>query len=496
MNPRRTRGTTLLELVIVVGISTLLVSGAALHFRTIRQVSDLTQRRREARQNALVALTRIARHIRSGVSVDEIKGYDPVNHDYLYVSDPNTLYTFYKNKNSPDLLYGINTPTAVLAKNVTVEFRGYNASGLVDPSRPADMYAVQVTASAAIAGTTEKVSVSTLVRLRNKRPADEVGQTVSYATDYVTAEKGGLLNYANAFGPPDEQFASPTKDGAGTLFGFARGDNRGAIKRIYAGIRIRYRAGRMKVRVFYDGTKIFENTEYGHNIPLDQYLNTWGWLWIEITSLRGSWIDTDIPRLKIYAKNEDGNLDLDFDSFAIKALFDSPLSALYWADREGGNNYPKEWTFVDSAFGAPNNVYATGYWPGEDRHSFRMTVPANTDTIMAVHAAIEGYIVPPYKDDKIEFRTALPTDGEATGTHRDATKDNGLTTIVGALNEGIITVDMSADREWTWADLSNYELRVKLKKGGEPTTFMADSVGWKVFYVPPPARGIRLWSEQ
>lgn len=493
MNKLRTRGATLLEMLIVSSISAIIVGGAVAQFRTIREVSDLTQSRHEALQKARVTLDRIAKTIRAAEEVVEILD-DTVADDKLVVSDVDDInYVFYKQDTSSDIEYGIDTPTDILATDTSVTFQGYDAAGQVPRDEPERMSAVHVTVTSTIPGTEDTLTVSTRVHLRNKASWSVI-QTQSYAPVHEVVRDGGFVDFDLGYGEPDGQFAYLNNNAKGKYSGFATGGNTGTVARMVAGMYIRYRSGEMNVTVYHGGNTVYD--QEWKDERLDSVLNTWGWLWIDVTDAQPSWSDADIDQMEIQIEDSK-NLDCDFDSFAVLALFDEAITTYFWADRQGDGRYPSDWQNADLALGATDGTYAVGQWTTQQKQSYRVTVPADDHRIIGAHVVFQGYVVPTYEDDEIEVRCALPQSAQNEGVKVLVTEAT-LTDYEGAANEGMFFADMSAAYAWTWDMLNDYEIRLRLKTlaGGSHTTFMADAVGWKIIHVQPPSKFITGWGEQ
>jgi hypothetical protein len=184
-----------------------------------------------------------------------------------------------------------------------------------------------------------------------------------------------------------------------------------------------------------------------------------------------------------------------FDSFAIRAFFDEPLNALLWADRQGSGAYPNQWLFGDLALRAPDDACAIAFAFLEPRQSYRVAIPERSDVLLGVQVALNGYVGSDYRDDRLEIRTALPSEGTSAGVNH-VLDTNTLIHFKGVSKKGTMLADVAGDRVWTWDSLSDYEIRLRLRKGSRPRSLMADAVGWRVYYVPAQSIGIQGWGEQ
>jgi len=489
---RRRQGTSLVEMLFVLAASAIVVAGAATQLRALRLVADEVSRRRGAAETARGALDHIARRVRSATQVVAIRGPSH-SHDGLELKHGDgTVYVYLKLNDQPHLKCGIDEATHLLAPNSSVSFQGYDADGPVDDSDPEKIRCVAISISTHIAGTAEAVTLATRVCIRNTAPKAQVRQTLSYASRYTETEGDGFYYYPRAFGEPDDSYATPSGGGGGSFYGFDRGDYTGRICLLQAGMRVRYTEGEMKVTIRHDGTKEFERV-YGED-ELGAFGSTWGWLWIDITDTRSSWNEGDIERLSIEVEDR-RNLDMCFDSFAIRAFFDEPLTTVFWAARQGSGAYPNQWVFADLALRAPDDACAIALAYFEPTQSYRMAIPERSDELLGVQVALDGYVDDRYRDDRLEIRTALPDEGTGAGVTHVLDK-NTLVHFKGSRKKGTMLADVGGDRVWTWDSLNDYEIRLRLRKGRRPRTLMADAVGWQVYYVPARSISLQGWGEQ
>jgi len=493
-NTRGTRGASFLEILLVVSLSAMLVVGAASYFRTLRQVSDLAHKRREALQNARVVLERIVRRIRPAKQIVAItpeaepagsitiRDFDEVN--YVFALQGTEVY------------YGIDAATDLLATAVqSLRFQGYSSEGPRPPEEPAGIEAVQISISTAIPGTLKTIDLTTRVRLRRDVDFNQVRSTTSYASAYEKTLGGGLSNPSCAFGAPDDNYALCREDDGGRYYGFDTGQHTGEVQSIYAGLRVNRIGGLLQVIVRHDTTILFDRSYTEEE--LDPVSRTWGWWWIDLSGLQAGWTDQDIDNLSIEVRDPGtSGTKVRFDSFAILAAFDAVQTSLFWADREGGGACPNEWTNASNALGEPDDLHATGQWNTEDWQSFAFPVPDSNDLIVTIHLLLECYLSSSVALDELEIRTAPPADNPLLGPEHVLIDE--LNAYVGPANEGTLEVDLTNDRPWVWDDLETHEVRFHLDRNGDPDTFRTlhvDAVGWRVVHRAPPERGIRIWSE-
>lgn len=493
MRTRHTRGATLIEMVMTISISAIIAGALAVHLRTLRQTSDLSNARNEAHQSARVAMERITRQLRAARSVTAVTAYDDDAGSITVTDFDGVEYVFARDPATDHVLYGIDAATHVLATGVqTLRFQGYDAQGEVDPTNPSAIEAVQIVLVAAIGEAGDTETLSTRVRIRYQ--AGGLRSTQSYASAYTPTDDDGISYYWRAYGEPDQQYARfPEEDGGGKFYGFEEGSQTGSIQHIAAAIRMKYREGRLRVIVRHETTELFDqNYTYGE---LEHVKNEWVWWQIDLTDTRASWAPTDLPKLSIEVRQDDEDDQTYFDAFSIIALFDPPQTSFLWADREGGNKYPKHWDNPSNAFGSPNDTFATAYWQNEDKHSFRVTAASSSGMILSVHACINGYLVSSISNDDLELRTALPSQNQNSGVEHKVDSST-LAAFVGPGNKGNILVEVTNDRVWTWDDLDGYEIRIKLDKhGGADTTLKADAVGWRVVYIDQDGIQLTDWAE-
>jgi len=497
MTNHGTLGTSLLELLVALSITTVLVSGAALHFRTLRQAGDLAHARREAAQNARVALTRIARQLRAASAIADISNPDNKQGFITSTDADGNDHVFSRQPGADELRYGIDAADDLLATGIkSLYFQGYDAQGEVPQDEPERIEAVQVTLTASIPDSADTITLGTRVRLRRHAAAGKPRSHTSYASVYEQLDEYGLVNYDLAFGEPDGLFAYLDDEGSARYSGFSEGPYAATIHSIQAGVRLGCRRGDLKVQIKLAGKKKY-SVEYKSD-DLTPFLGRWDWLWIDITEEENSWDETDIPDLSIEVKEGRADCVAGFDSFAVRALFDEPETTLVWADRQGDGQCPNEWQDADNAIGAPDDVYAAASWADQHKQSYRATATSTGDEILAVHVALSGYLVAPYNNkDKIALRIALPDESTSAGITYVAEKET-LRDYVGQENKGIFFINVTGSRPWTWDALSDCEIRlglVKDRRSRGPTMFMADAIGWRVTHAPESGKGISQWSE-
>jgi len=493
-HPRRPRGVTLIEVLIVAGVSAILVGGAAAHFRSIRQVAELTNQRREAVQNARVVLDRLARQIRTGKLVEAISPPNQANGSITIVDFDDRRHVFALDRG--EARYGLDQPTSLLAAGIrSLKLQGYDPEGEVPHTEPSRIDAVQITLAATIPGTDDPLELATRARLRRLAADGEIRDTISYATDYKKTLGAGLDKPERALGEPDKSAARLRKDSGGRYEGFEKGDLTGTVHRIFAGFRMRQYGGRLQITVRREGAVVFD-----HDYLLRSLLHVWGqwvWWWVDVTEARPNWTDKDIEKMSIEVRGiEDPQTNTQFDSFAIRAVFDECHTTFFWANRQGTGPYPNQWQQADSALGIPDGRCATGEWATQDTQSFRASVPYSGDEVLGVQIALNGYLVDNLTDDTLEHRTALPSESPPDGILGELLPQD-LSPFVGPHRKETILIDVSNDRLWTWDILNTYEIRLRLRRDGAPdTTLKADAVGWRAVHATPGGRAITEWREQ
>jgi hypothetical protein len=477
----------------VVTSSATLVAAAALHFRGLRQVGDIAHARREAMQNARVALERMARQVRAAKAIAAVTAPSDTAGAITItdMSDANHVFEFQAGR----IEYGIDKAKDHLATGIAaLTFQGYNASGAVPEESPEAMEGVEISLSAAIAGTSDTFDLTTRAHLRRQAPVIAIRHTRSYAAAH-TRTLGAIRRPERALGKPTGSLATLGNGDGGRYDGFDRGTETGTVLSMLAGLRMRHSRDDLRVIIRHDTTVLFDTTYTAEDLdPIHWKLRWW---WIDLTALRPLWTDADIDRLSIELQDPGpGRTSMRLDSFCILALFD-PAEPTIWADAPGGGACPNEWADADNALGAPDDVYAVGGWDGEDYHSFPMPDPGFDGILVALELWIEAYLSSPVDRDDIHVRCAPRTAGKETGS-RIELDDEALNGFVGSANEGRIVVGLTHYRDWTRAELRDYEVRLKLDRDDDPLSsreFHVDAVGWRLVFIPT-VRGIGSWSEQ
>jgi len=487
MKPCRRRGVTLLEILVAVAISTILVAGAAAHFRTLRQANDTAHTRRETLQNARVAIDRMTRTLRGAKAIDSL--LPPGNPDgsitAVALDDVKHVFALHDGQ----LLYGVGSATDLLAAGIeSLQFQGYDAEGEVSRAEPENIEAVQITLSAAVGDTGDTLEFGTRVRLRNKSTG--AGYAFFYASIYRRA-RGGLSGYWNALGAPDGRYASG-RGGWGARFGgFDPGERIRPVRCVFVGFYLRHiRGGGFDLKVKrHRSTLVDEEYE-----DVFEGFDAWGWWWLDITDTRSSWSTRDIDNLSLEI-DDSGHGEFDFDSVAILACYEEPQIVSYWADREGGANYPREWLAVSNAFGTPDGSYATGQdSSSRDGQSFRIEAPDAGDEILAVQVCINGYTTGRARGP-IDIRCALPNQPSGAGTNHRL-PGSYLKGFDRRSRQGDMLCDVTQDRRWTWEALRDLEIRIHVDTG-RWKDLKADAVGWRLLLFPQGGgSGGGQWSEQ
>jgi len=485
------RGVTLIEVLLVVSISAILMAGAAMHFRSLRQASDVAQARREALQNARVALDRMARYIRAAKAIADISSRQDVAGSITITDfdDANHVFAL----QGSELHYGIDSADSLLASGVqALSFQGFDAAGEVPENEPERIEAVQVTLTVAIPGTSGTFDLATRTRLRRQVATGGCRMAMSYTTSYRRHD-AGLPDYSRVFGAPDGDYTDTGDEWGARFDDFEAPAYTGTVYRIQVGFYLRHISGEgVEVEIKRGGAKLLK-TKYT-NI-FEPYDDEWGWWWIDITDTRSSWTHSDVGRLEVKIKDErNGRFAL--DSVAVRTVFDEPDSTFFWADQEGGPGYDKEWLDADEAFGAPDASYATGKDDGDcDKQSYGISAEAGDDEILAVQACINGYVASK-AEDKVELRVA-PSDESSEAGIKHELKKGYLKGFVGQSNQGDMIVDVTGDYRLTWSDLNNLEIRIRVAtRRNKHLDIKADAVGWRVIHASQGGgKGVSGWSE-
>ncbi len=492
---RHNQGVSLVEVLLVVTVSALLMAGAAAYLRALRQASALLHARREALQNARVALGRMARQIRVATGVAAISDptdtagtitlidADGVNHVFALVG--------------AELRYGVDSADSPLATGIqSLTFQGYDDAGtVVNDTEPASIAAlgIALTATAEDAGAT--LDLTARARLRHDLvPAGNVRISTTYATAYESTGPKDVVDYWKAFGAPDGDKCHKHSDEAGKFSGFQPAAYTGTVHRMYVGSYVEQKSKDkpLTVTVRHDATTVFEHTFDYYEIQAVE--DQWVWQWFDITDGRASWSDADIGSLSIELSNVG---DVEAQCFAVRAVFNETEVATWWADREGSGSCPNEWTYGGRALGAPNSTHARGAFDqGDDYQSYRVTVPDSDATILTVEVCVHGGPSWWLTDGTLNVNVALPAADKNAG-RRHTLDDDALEPFAPYYNNGgDILTDVSADVDWTWSALSDYEIRLLTRVDHlyGSTRLYADAVGWRVRYADR-RRGIVRWSE-
>jgi type II secretory pathway pseudopilin PulG len=501
MKARPARGMSLVETLMVVAISAIVVGGAATYFRTIQQVYAQAEQRREALQLARGILDHIVRHIRAASLVTDISKFTDNDSKLEYRDASGVKCTYQLSLSEGKFTYAVEGLLSfTLIKDNTrlknVDFKAYDLDGNVTTVTD-DVAAVESFVTVAIPNTAQTLNASTLVWLRNASLSkNQVRQAQCYASTYATIAGSGLTNSSAGLGAPDDTFATISQasgTNTGSYSGYSQSRYTGTIYSIAAGIRLRYRSGSVRVYIYRNTSSLLSVTYTAED--LESFVDSAGWMWVDVTPKRASWSDTDIPLLKVYVSDGGTAADFDCDSIAIRAFFDAPATDTYWADRQGDGVVPNQWTSPNLAYAAPDKLYAVGYFPSYQTQSFRTTVtpPANHE-IISVDAALQLYVSSDYYNDTLTLRALLPTDG-ALKSPSHTINSATLSAYVKADHCGLLFVDLTRDRVWTWDDLNTREIRLKCNWWWyDNASIYVDAVGWRVLHAPPMARGIESWS--
>ena len=485
--------TTLLEVLMAMAIATLVVVGAASHLRTLRQTRDVVVARREALQSARIALDRIARHIRTAREVDKIEFDDDEPKYTLELKD----FHGDKHKFENDIGHGeFKYNGKVLAYNTLATFKGYNADGPVPDDEPEKIDAIRVTVTTHMPGTNDSIDLTTFVRLRREVLPGQPRRTTSYATTFLPTTANGLDDESEAFGESDDHWANLETDGGGRYGGFEQGTQTGSIERIFARWRMEFKKGALRAVIRHGGTVLLDTTYSSDDLA--HVKDEKRWWWVDLTSLRWTWTDDDIDDLSIEVLDPEGQeTEVKLDCLAIDAFFDPLPTGFLWADREGEGDCPAHWDDPQQAFGEPNSSCATGSWPHQDWHGFRVATEESDDEIIAVHVCINAYVSEPMDfEGDLEVRVAKKDDDLDEGVQH-IVPNASLASFTAFWNKGNILVDVTNDLEWTWSKLDEYQIRVHLIKRESGSCWLkADAVGWRVLHVAETGRQISSWKER
>ncbi len=137
-------------------------------------------------------------------------------------------------------------------------------------------------------------------------------------------------------------------------------------------------------------------------------------------------------------------------------------------------------TFANSgnALDDPDAVYASGFWPNQDSHSWSgYSDLGNTGIITKIELLITGHIDTLLDNDEMELTLSGVSHIVTAATLND---------FVGSVNDGDIVVDVTADRAWTFADINAAILLIALKKiaASDQVTYFLDASGLRVRYQP------------
>ena len=492
MTPRRTNGTSLLEVLLVVAVSAVLVTGAAAHFRSLRQVGDTTRARREALQNARVALDRMARAVRAALEIKDVKSPNAGN-ELIQLGMPADDCKFELKEG--DLLYD-GADDGALATGVTLfRIAGFDAQGNVVPNgEPQLMRRVALTVAVGIAGTSDSVQYTTSVRLRTEPIAGE-NHAATYYASHHTQTAGQIADADEAFDKADGSFAQCRDEDGGRFGGFDPGDDAGAIGYISAGFRLYHLSSSLRVIIAKEGVVLVDETFL--DIDLPPWANRWGWMWFDLTHLQASWDQDDVRKLSIEVSDPGpGRTSVDLDCFALKVIYGRPCIRMLWADREGGSQWPKEWINADQALREPDGLTAEGRdHDTYDMQGYRATVPTpdSNPEITAVELCIHGSVAAAVALGAVEVRVALADGPETEGTIH-ALFPRHLNQFVGLANQGNMLIDITGYDDWTWHKLDEREIRLHVDTGGGRDLHV-DAVGWRIIYPAETSSGISGWSE-
>lgn len=139
--------------------------------------------------------------------------------------------------------------------------------------------------------------------------------------------------------------------------------------------------------------------------------------------------------------------------------------------------------FARDDFYGPNGTFATGDWTARLQGSFGGFTPgARTEAILKVEALLSVYLSQPAADDALGLRAAFENTLQGTEATIPAA---ALNVHVGAANKGILAVDLTSHRSWSWSDFAgDLELVARLIPAGSPdgAAIQVDAVGYRITY--------------
>ena len=485
-------GLSLLEMLLVVGISSVLIAGVTTHLRTLGVTAGTAHQRREALQNSRVAIDRLTRQMRNAQSVTAIS---PAGHTQGSIS----LRGFNGDTHifalrGTELYYGTSSADTLLATGIqSLAFAGYDPDGTVPPTEPERIDAVAIDLTAVLAGAADTVRETTRVRLASRTHVDKPFMHSSDASLYTKTTYAGIIDYWKVDGTePDDEWAQFKEFGGGRYKGFNNGGHTGDIHAITLGFRCEFEKGGLGLCVRHNSTTLFYRIYTSSE--LDSVKDKKIWWWFDLTPMRTTWTGDDIPALSIEVWDPTyHDADVKFDTFVLRAIFGPAQASYFWADREGSDKYDKEWLNPSYAFGTPDGLYATGGFGDDKKHSLRATVPDRNVEIFTVESCVRGYVSETLDEGCLILRNALGTEGGGEGVEHFLHTAR-LNRFVGPSNQGDILVDVTRERPWTWADLNALEHRIYLDKDTDQHLLKADAVGWRVVHAPA-IRRIAKWSE-
>jgi len=494
MTPRRTtRGLSLLEMLLVVGISSVLIAGVTTHLRTLGVTAGTAHQRREALQNSRVAIDRLARQVRNAQSVTAISPAGDTQGAISLLGFNGDTHTFALT--GTDLCYGTSTPDTLLATGIqSLAFTGHDPDGTVPPAEPDRIDSVAIDLTAALPGAAAAaVHETTRVRLASRTHVDTPFLHTSDTSLYTQTTLAGIIDYWKVNGTePDDEWAQFKEFGGGRYSGFNNGGHTGDIHTITLGFRCEFKKGALGLCIRHNSTTLFHRVyTYG---DLESIKDKKIWWWFDLTPMRTTWTGDDIPALSIEVWDPTHHdAEVKFDTFVLRAIFGPAQTSYFWADREGSDKFDTEWLSPSYAFGAPDGLHAVGDFDDLTEHSFRATVPSKGLEIFTVESCIRGHVSQTLTEGCLTLRNALGHLGGGVGIEHFLHTAR-LNRFVGSDNQGDILVDVTRDRSWTWADLDALEHRITLDKDTSEHLLKADAVGWRVIHAPA-VRRIAKWSE-
>ncbi len=135
-----------------------------------------------------------------------------------------------------------------------------------------------------------------------------------------------------------------------------------------------------------------------------------------------------------------------------------------------------------NALGPPDDIFAEGTWAAGNNQKYTgYSDGSNTGTITRVEIFLNGYISIPLIDDDLRVAWSLPD--IAGSVHTIAPEKLNL--FVGQANRGNISIDITQDRAWAFADFNTITLgamRLRVRGGVDGAAFFLDSAAFRITF--------------